>query len=147
MRQLKQKEQQLELERKLVQLATERELTLRGEHEKVISKRMLIQRRASQGYIDSSRQTAFNSSMPYSLTMRQHTTQRIKRKKVTVVTKRRQRDGSLSIEREHIYGKSLSEAFVHVKSTRSLDRLERVTRPTPKFKPIKVITDPYDMSS
>lgn len=41
-RQLKEKEQQLELERKLVQLATERELTIRGDHEKIVTKRLLI---------------------------------------------------------------------------------------------------------
>ena len=39
---------------------------------------------------------------------------KIKRKKVTIIKKRHERDGSVSVSKKHVYGMTVSQAIEHV---------------------------------
>lgn len=47
---------------------------------------------------------------------------RIKRKKVTIIKKRRERDGSMSVTKQHVFGMTLQQAIMAVQGQESYNR-------------------------
>jgi len=55
---------------------------------------------------------------------------RVKRKKVTIIKKRRERDGSMSVTKQHVFGMTLQQAIMAVQGQESYNRRQRHSNAT-----------------